>query len=105
MSAQGDSTNVFSKLWLIGFRSLCVALFALAVVAIPASVAAVAYSFVEFGSSGWFGVFIAILCLIASSALARVGWLGFRVKSRAELYSGTPTFPRLKDAIERWLNE
>ena len=104
MSGRGGSTSILSKLWLIGFRSLCFLLFALSVVAVPASVVAVAYSVAEFGKSGWFGVFIAILCLVVAVALARVGWLGFRIKSRAEIYSAAPAFPRLRGAIERWLN-
>jgi hypothetical protein len=78
MPAHGDAPGILSKLWLLGFSSLCLILFVLSVVAVPASVAAVFYAIAEFAQSGLFGVFIAVLCLLVSTALARVGWLGLQ---------------------------
>ena len=104
MPAHGEAPGILSKLWLMGFRSLCLLLFVLSVVAALASVAAVFYAIAQFAQSGLFGVVIALFCFLASTALARVGWLGLHIKSRADLHSGEPAFPKLKHAVERWFN-
>ena len=93
------------RLWLFCFRGFCGILFVLSLLGLVAGVASVAYSVAEFKSSGWFGVALTLFCLICTALLARVGWIGLKIKSRADLESQGPPFARLRQSIERWANK